>query len=311
MRDRFPTLTIDARLRDIGARQLGLVTVREAQAAGVDKHAMARRRESGALITVFAGVMRLGAAPESASQRILAASLAIPGSIISATSAAVVHAMPLPTTPSDQRPVVCVGRQQSARLHGIRAVHTQIPPQHRRWMTSHVTSPTATILQLPRLLNAAAVERCLDHALAHRLTTIAALLDLIAQSQPGAVVGRRLLLDLLAARSSGIGHRSKLEQQVGRWLTAGGLDGWKPNFRVDIGRGRSVEVDFAWPGLKIALEVSPFFTHGSRQQQERDAKRRRLLVQAGWRVLEVTDPDLASELAFASTISTLRLLLAA
>ncbi len=309
MGDRQPTLVIDARLREIGARQLGLVTGKEAMAAGIDKHAIARRRESGALVTIFPDVMRLGAVPASPSQRILAASLAIPGSIIIATSAAVVHGMPVPTSLFDERPMVSVARNQSARLHGIRAVHPKAPPQHRRWMTSRVASPAATVLQLPGTLDAAAVERCLDHALAHRLTTVTALLDLLARTQPGAVVGRRLLLDLVAARSSGIGHRSRLEQRVGRWLTSAGLDGWKQNYRVDVGRGRSVEVDFAWPGVKIALEVSPFFTHGSRRQQERDARRRRLLIQAGWRVIEVTDPDLVNEPAFTATVAVLRALL--
>ena len=225
MGDRLASLAIDARLRAIGARQLGLVTVAEANAAGIDKHALARRRQSGALVTVFPDVLRLGAVAPSGPQRILAASLQVPGSIVTATSAAVVHADPLPRYLSDERPVLCVGRRQSGRIQEIRVLRPQVPPQNRRWMTWRVTSPTATILQLPRLLNAAAVERCLDHALAH--------------------------------------------------------------------------------------QVSPFYTHGSRQQQERDANRRRLLVRAGWRVLEVTDPDLASELAFASTTSMLRSLLAA
>lgn len=309
MRDRQPTLVIDARLREIGARQLGLVTGREALADGIDKHAISRRRKSGALVTIFPDVMRLGAVPASPSQRILAASLAIPGSIIIATSAAVVHGMPLPTALSDERPMVSVARNKSARLDGIRVVHPKAPPQHRRWMTSRVASPAATVLQLPGMLDAAAVERCLDHALAHRLLTVAALSDLLERMQPGAILGRRMLLDLLAARSSGIGHRSYKEQRVGRWLTAAGLGGWHQNHRVNVGRGRSIEVDFAWPGLKIVLEVSPFFTHGSRQQQERDAQRRRLLIQAGWRVIEATDTDLVNEHAFASTIALLRALL--
>ena len=97
MGDRLPSSEIDARLRSVGLRQLGLVTVADATRAGVDKHALARRRESGALVAVFPDVMRLGAVPESSGQRILAASLCVPGSIVAATSAAAVHGMPLPS----------------------------------------------------------------------------------------------------------------------------------------------------------------------------------------------------------------------
>lgn len=310
MGDRLPSFEIDGRLRAVGVRQLGLITVTDAARVGVDKHALARRRGSGALVAVFPGVMRLGAVPESKAQRILAAALTIPGSIVASTSAALVHGMPLPTAVTDDRPVLCVGRQQVVRVRGIRTMRPQVQPQHRRWMTSRVASPAATVLQLPRILDDAAVERCLDHSLAHGLLTVAALSDLLGRMQPGAVVGRRMLLDLLTARSSGIGHRSYKEQRVGRWLTAAGLGDWQQNHRVDVGRGRSIEVDFAWPALKIVLEVSPFFTHGSRQLQERDARRRRLLVQAGWRVIEATDTDLVNEHTFAATIALLRALVA-
>jgi very-short-patch-repair endonuclease len=309
MGDRLPSFDIDARLRAIGSQQLGLVTAAQANEAGVDKHALARRRDSGGLVTVYPSVMRLGAAPESDAQRFLAASLFVPGSIVAATSAATIHGMPLPGSLVDDRPVLCVGRQQVIRVHGIRTMRVQLPPQHRRWMSSLIASPAATLLQLPRMLDAASVERCLDHALAHRLVTVTGLTDLLSLTQPGAVFRRTLLLDLVAARSGGIGHRSKLEQLVAKWMRSAGIEGWKRNHQVDVGRGRSVEVDFAWPDLKIALEISPFFTHGSRRQQDRDARRRRLLVQAGWRVIEATDPDLTNQLAFATTIALLRTLI--
>ena len=52
--------------------------------------------------------------------------------------------------------------------------------------------------------------------------------------------------------------------------------------------------------------MSPFFTHGSREKQERDAERRRLLVANNWRIVEALDRDIATERAFARTISLLR-----
>jgi very-short-patch-repair endonuclease len=121
------------------------------------------------------------------------------------------------------------------------------------------------------------------------------------------VPGRRTLLGLLDARHGNIGHRSGLEQSVAGWLDAAGLTGWRANHRVPV-RGGTLECDFVWIDDAVVLEVSPFVTHGSRATQERDAERRRLLVAAGWRVVEATDADLAGPQSFARCLDALRAL---
>lgn len=311
MRRTLSTFEIDAILRAIAHRQLGLVTVSQAAAAGIDGGALHRRREAGALVPVFAGVMRLGAVAPTPQQRILAGSLAVPRSMVAATSAAVVHAMPLPShfVAPTASPIVAVSAGRSTRLHGVIAIRHSFQLPDQPWVATRVATPSATLLLLPRFLDDRLVERCLDHSLAHRLSSVAGMCQLLEQVPSRAVQGRALLSDLLAQRSTGMGHRSGLEQQVGRWLHDAGLRGWKANFRVQVSGGRSVEVDFAWSSQKVALEVSPFFTHGARSTQERDVERRRLLVECGWRTAEAADPDLESRLAFARTVATLRTLL--
>lgn len=106
-----------------------------------------------------------------------------------------------------------------------------------------------------------------------------------------------------------MGHRSAMERYVGRWLDAEGLRGWRQNHRVFVADGETIEVDFAWPEAKVALEVSPFFTHGSRAAQERDVERRRLLVAAGWVTIEATDPDLVDRNSFGVIARSIRLAL--
>lgn len=303
MRGTHSTLEIDAILRGIARPQLGLLTVAQAAAGGVDRFALERRRESGALEPVFADVMRLGAATRTSEQRILAASLAVSGSAIAATSAAVVHQMPVPR--DREQPIVSVGASRSARAAGITTIRQSFVMPTQRWCTTQLATPAATLLLLPRFVADAIVERCLDHGIAHRLVTVDSVQHLLEQMPVRAVVGRRMLLDLLAQRSSGIGHRSGLEQKVGRWLTEAGVNGWFRNYRVPVGGGRFVEVDFAWPEAKVALEVSPFFTHGSRVTQARDVERRRLLVAKDWRIAEATDQDLESRGAFTHCIASL------
>lgn len=305
------TFEIDAMLRSIASRQLGLITVAQADHAGIERTALARRREAEALVPVFAGVMRLGSAAPTASQRILAGALAVPGSVITATSAAVVHEMPaLPGQDSQHAaPVVSVSSNRSARTQGIVTIRQKLQLPSRPWLTGRVATPAATLLLLPRFVEERLVERCLDHCLAHRLTTVAAVRRLIEQVPARAVHGRAMLLELLAQRAGGIGHRSGLEQIVAGWLNDAGLTGWAANYRVAVSTGRHIEVDFAWPAHKVALEVSPFFTHGARVNQERDMQRRRELVERGWRLAEASDRDLETRVAFGGTAALLRGLL--
>ena len=308
---RAASFAIDACLRAIARTQLGLVTFTQATDAGVGKHALARRRAEGALVEIFPGVMRMEPVQATVEQRILAAGLAVPGSVISGTSAAIVYQFPIPAYSIDvvHRPVLSIARTRAVNLNGIQTVRQATAPPSRRWMTTRLATPSATLIGLPRFVSSSTIERCLDHALSHRLTTVRALLDLIEALPSAGFTGRKVLVELLSARLDGLGHRSRLEQRVGRWLRDAGLGGWRSNHLVQVGNGERVEVDFAWPEWKVALEVSPFFTHGSRAKQERDAQRRRLLVEAGWRIIEATDTDLASPAAFHRTISALHLML--
>jgi hypothetical protein len=300
--------THDTIIRNIANAQLGLITVGQAARAGVDRWALERRREAGSLAFVFARVMRVTASPITVEQQLLAAALAVHTSVIAATSAAVVHRLPVGTDIGP--PIVTTVPGRSPRTAGIRIVRSRLALPSGRWLSARVATPAAAIVMLPRFVDAAVLERCLDDALARRLTTVKRVARLVESQPPSALAGRRQLVDLLAERSGGIGHRSGLEQRVARWLDQDQLVGWKPNFRVPVGGGRTVEVDFGWPTELVALEISPFFTHGSKAAQQRDVQRRRLLVERGWRVAEASDPDLESRDAFSRCLAVLRLLLA-
>ena len=311
MRGTHSTFEIDELLHRIARRQLGLISVDQASQRGIDRSALSRRQQAGLLVPVHTGVMRLAAVPPSAMQGILAASLAVPGSTIAGVSAAVVHQMPLPQRflHPDASKLLSIPTDRKVTQRGI-VTTRQSSTQRQSWMTTHVATPASTLLLLPRFVDAAIVERCLDHCLAHRLVSVETLRSTLESVAPSSIRNRRLLVALLDARSVGIGHRSGKEQTIGRWLDDAGLGGWKRNHRVSVGGGKVVEVDFAWDGDRLALEVSPFFTHGSRRTQERDAERRRLLVEHRWRVVEATDRDLVDRASFRRTVIALRRLLA-
>ena len=88
--------------------------------------------------------------------------------------------------------------------------------------------------------------------------------------------------------------------RVQMWLRRLGLVGAVPNLLVDVG-GQAEEIDFGWVAPRVGLEVSPFFTHGSAAQQAADARKRRRLGLADWRIVEATDADLSDFEAFLPT----------
>ena len=310
MRGDRTSLEIDELLQRIAATQLGLVTVDQAAVAGVDRFALARRRKSGALVPMFAKVMRVEATPVTPYQRILAASLTVPLSVIAGPSAAFVHQMPLPARLRDDPHVfLSVGAARYVRQRGIVTVRQGGALPTRQWMTSRIASPEATLLLLSRFVDPGVVERCLDDALARRIASTDSIRRLIEATPATAVSGRKMLLALLDQRSNGVGHRSGYEQRVGRWLNEAGLTGWARNHNVPVGNGEVIEADFAWVPDRVVLEVSPFFTHGSRATQERDAYRRRRLVENRWRIVEATDRDLVDRASFRRTVEALRILL--
>lgn len=300
---------IDDALRRIALPQLGMVTVEQAARAGVSKWSLDRRRRSGLWVPVHPGVLRSSALPPSAEQRMLAAALAVRGSRLIGPSAALVDGLPLGPRGAVM-PVVAVGPGRSPRTVGVEVVRPTVDLPVRRWHGVPVTTPTATLVTLQRFVSTDRLERCLDHCLVNRLTTVDRVRALVEALPPRTVPGRRRLLELLADRAErGLGHRSGTEQTVRDWLDSAGLVGWRPNVFVPVAVGAPIECDFVWADRWTILEVSPFHTHGTKAAQERDIERRRLLVEAGWAIVEAGDADLASERAFARVVQSLRTVL--
>ncbi len=129
-----------------------------------------------------------------------------------------------------------------------------------------------------------------DYAIGKDLVSVDGVCRWLNKHPAKRLAGRRLLQSLLHERSDGsVAFRSKKEMSVRTWLLDSGLIGWTPNFLVAVGSNQTTEMDFAWPEQRVSLEVSLFYTHGSKQKQERDAERRRLLVMRGWRIVEAND----------------------
>ncbi len=97
----------------------------------------------------------------------------------------------------------------------------------------------------------------------------------------GSPAARRLLQ---AARD---GTRSEAERTFARLLTRAGITGWKANHPV-----AGYEVDFAFTGPKIAIEIDGLAFHSDADDFQRDRIRQNVITLAGWQVLRFTWLDL-------------------
>ena len=274
----------------VASTQHGLVARHQVIGAGVSPSGLRRWVAAGRLTPVRSGVYRLAGAPPTWEQHLLAAVMAAgDGAMASHRSAARLwrlldHDLLEVTVPARRRP----------RLVGV-AVHRSgdvVAAHCLRRRGVRTTSPLRTLVDVGAVLGPAAVEDVLDRALEQRLLTVAGAeqaLEVIGrQGRSGAGV-LRAVLDHRA-----LGTRrpdSVLEPRMARLLRDAGLP--SPDFQHAVRRGRRLvaRVDFAYPDVRLALEVDGWTAHSSRRSFQSDLERQNALVAMGWTVLRFTWAD--------------------
>ncbi len=310
------TLEIEAKLARIAGNQLGLITTEGAESLGIDASLLESRARQQTLHRLFPSVYRVASMRPTPHQYILAGALAVKGSTITRRSAALIHGFPLPRLFRSTGIDLIRRVDRQTRIEGLHVLRTKRVVDVSPWFSVEITTPAQTIVELAAVLDRSALSRSLDHGIISRLIDVVEVVKIVERTDATNLQGRGLLRELLVERVNGKArHRSGLEQRVARWLHADRrLRGFVPNFAVVTFNGIQVEgieveVDFGWPDDRVALEVSPFYTHGSAAKQERDMERRRLLALAGWHLIEATDVDLRSFAAFAPVAADLRALI--
>jgi very-short-patch-repair endonuclease len=299
------TLEITRKLDELARRQLGLVTADQAGRLGIAHDAILRRVDAQLLERLHAGVYRRTWSPKTFEQSCLAACLAAGPhrAVLSGKAAARVHGWPVGLSVSVPEIVLPHGTRFRGGQFGSEVTVRQArrPFASQPWLTGRIATVSSTLCTMAADTDRLTLARCLDHALVNRTVSVAALLKDIADRPSARFTGRKGLVAELAKRADGRARRRSLnERRVNGWLRELGVRSARPNFVVQTPHG-GIEVDFAWPDRQVALEVSPFHTHGSEQKQKRDAVRRRALVAAGWRVIEAVDDDITTAAAFAPT----------
>jgi hypothetical protein len=208
------------------------------------------------------------------------------------------------------------------------AIETSVPRgkrQHRKGIVIHevsslprvdvtivdaipVTTVTRTLIDLGAVVPADQLEEALDDALRRSLTTISRLRWRLAELARSGRSGVGPIRNLLDARESGAATpQSILETRFRRLLRRAGLPPPIPQYEVRAAGRLLAIVDFAYPDIKLAIEVDGYRWHSGRARWEHDLARRNRLTVRGWRIVHFTSADLTrnSEHLIETVASTL------
>lgn len=278
-------------LEERAERQYGLFTLAQAATRGVNRQTVYRRVGRGRYVKEHPAVFSIAGLPRSWERSVLAACLAAgDGAVASHRSAARIWGLVEPRVDTVE---ITVPRNRWPRTRGA-TVHRSTDLVGSHTTVRHripVTNPLRTIVDLGAVLPAEQVEDALDTGLAPpSLFSIEAIEwmrnEVAGPGRHGCGVLGRVLDDRALG---GAVNDSLLEPRMARLLRRAGLPPAAFHYAVTTPGGVFLaEVDFAYPDLKLAIEVDGFSVHGTPRAMAKDFVRQNGLVPYGWHVLRFT-----------------------
>jgi hypothetical protein len=281
----------DEALAELADRQHGVVSRHQLYELGLGRGAIAARVAGKRLHRVYFGVYAVGRRAISQRGVWMAAVLSCGAdALLSHRPAAVLLGI---RDAARARVDVTLPRRLRAR-DGIRPHHALIPDDER---TVHagipVTTVPRTLLDLANVLQPHELRRALEQAEALRLTDPLTLVAVVQRHK-----GRRGAKALTAALAQGPLRaslpRSELERRFLALTDRAGLPKPLVNHWIDVG-GELIQADCVWPAHRLIAELDSRAWHGTGQAFDRDRRRDRRCLAAGWRVMRVTDRALIAE----------------
>jgi very-short-patch-repair endonuclease len=279
------------KLHHLAARQYSAFSAEQAAACDVSADALFRAARRGDVVRLQTSVFAFAGSPETWERSVMAACLA--GGHSAVASHRTAGRIWRLTDQSDDTVEITVRRGQRPRLRGV-IVHGSADLAARYTTVRRripITNPLRTMIDLAAVLKPEAVEDALDAGLAwpslFSVEAVEATLNQLAgRGRSGAGVLRKVLEERVLGDAV---SDSELEKRMGRLLKRAGLPKAVFHYVVCTPAGLFLaEVDFAYPELKLAIEVDGFGAHGTPRAMAKDFVRQNGLVPYGWRVLRFT-----------------------
>jgi very-short-patch-repair endonuclease len=281
----------------LAGRQEGVLTRNQLEALGVTSRQIDGMLRDGRLVPIFHGAFAIGHRALGPSGRMRAAALACRGAVISHRSAAALLKIGK-TAPVvvDLIPTMERGR----KIDGIKA-HRVPFPGRGQWGYVHgipVTTVARTIVDLAGTYGEGELGETVERAATERILDIAEIDEILAcgPRRRGAPCLRRVLKPWrsVAETAKHATFRSLFEAKLLPLVAAADLP--LPRFNAPVRTAeRTLEVDLLWEPQRFVLEADSRRHHGIEVAFERDHKRARELLAAGYGVLGVTWREVETE----------------
>lgn len=290
-REKGSSGSFDRRVGDLAEGQHGLVARRQLLELGMGPGAIDDRIGRGRLRRAFRGVYAVGHARSDMKARWMGAVLSIgPGAVLSHRAAAALRGLlsvrriePELTKSSRTRSRQGLRIHQAVLRKDETAVIDRIP----------VTSLSRTFIDLAAICGVQEVEKAFNEAEVQGLTDRLSVPSLL-EPHPRRH-GTALLRSILEAKARLRGKtRKELERRFKEILDATDLPRPRRNAHVAVD-GQFYEVDCLWAEQRLIVELDSRMVHGTEMAFERDCRKDRLLIAAGWRVTRITWLQLAHE----------------
>lgn len=285
-------------LHEIAARQHSSFTAEQATRCGMSPDALFRGVRRKELIRLHTNVFAFAGSPETWERSMLAACLAAgPLAVASHRAAARIWKL---VEPGDEIIEITVPYPLSPELRGV-VVHRSrdlVSDQTTVRNRLPVTNPLRSMVDLAAVLPPDKVEDALDAGLRWpSLFSVAAveatLNQLAGRGRSGAGVLRKVLEDRVLGNAV---SDSDLEKRMARLLKKAGLPQAVFHYVVYTPAGLFLaEVDFAYPEIKLVIEVDGFDAHGTPRAMAKDFVRQNGLAPYRWHVLRFTWRQVSDE----------------
>lgn len=273
-------------LTHLAQTQYGLVSVAQVLGLGASYTSLKRAIGRGLLVPARRSVLAVAGTPAAVWQPLMAAYLAAGADdvVVSHKAAAGLHRLP-GILPGTVELTSLSGRD--LRLKGV-TCHSTVGMAGGDVVTTRgfrATSPGQTLIDLAGMdLDRGFLARIVADSCRRRLCSTRELERRLVDGGGRGRPGTEMLRSILAARAGG---DSGLEDRWLRILASAGLRPPALQHQLVVG-GRVLVLDFAWPALRVGVEVDGWDVHREREVWDHDHDKVNAYLEAGWRVLFVT-----------------------
>lgn len=281
-----------ADMNHLFSQQFGMISARQLIEKGCSERTIRRMASEGALQTVLPGVFRSPSWPMGREQLMVAGCLRNSDAALAFTTAGQIHGL---RKMFDDRVHLLVPHGSSPELPGL-VVHRcrKINPEDVVPLGNgmRVTSVARTLFDVGGVIGHRRVVSALENAIDRKLVNMEAMsevtLRLFHRRRPGS---REIRSALLARSDWTSALQSDLEVRVLAAIRRAGLPMPVVQYELSFEDGHIVRFDFAWPHIRVALEVDHSFWHVGSEESRKDKQRDRKVATLNWQTLRITEDD--------------------